>query len=183
MSSEQLALVLEPANEPLQLTERLTCDTAGQHIPGCHNPQPAHLWRGAPGVTACVCGARWWPGQVGTWHSSRHARVIGESAAGRPIYAPDGPWLTYFLHAHGCPGDDGTYNPGYDHRCVDVADASGAEAWCTTTTDTEETRSTGGGQPPPVPADSGSVASSATAATQPVPAPPKDVVTQIEEIR
>lgn len=77
MSTEQTLFDLIP-------TGRLTCDAAGLHIPGCWNPQPAHLWRAAEGVTACVCGAQWWPGRVGTWHTGRDG----------------GP---YFMHADGCP--------------------------------------------------------------------------------
>lgn len=103
---------------------RLTCTDV--HLPGCYNPTPAHLWPKAPGVTACICGAYWWPGQVGTWHSTRRNVWIGATVSGRNLYEP-GPWSHYHLHANHCPERDTEAELG--HVCGDVAAATAAEAW------------------------------------------------------
>lgn len=74
--------------------DRLTC--GDEHLPGCYNS--------LINLTACRCGAAWWVGAVGVWHSiPRHA-----VAPGRPVAPEVHPvefygWDTYFLHATGCP--------------------------------------------------------------------------------
>ncbi|MGW8565699.1 hypothetical protein [Isoptericola sp. NPDC055881] len=102
----------------LDIDQRLTCEAAGQHIPGCYNP--------LHDSTACVCGEVWWRGNAGGWHSHRNDLVVGEGAGGRPIYEP-GPWKHYFLHGPFCDRSD--ISPGFDHRCTDVEPVPAAEFW------------------------------------------------------
>lgn len=76
-------------------TTRHACDS--EHLPNCYNPRLD--------LTACVCGERWWRGQVGTWHS-RPLRGTGHyTSAGRYVSGDIEAWDRYFLHAPGCDGD------------------------------------------------------------------------------
>ena len=48
--------------------DRLTCEEAGYHLPGCFNPWLDQTW--------CICGAEQWPGQTGEWHSVERFRLL-----------------------------------------------------------------------------------------------------------
>lgn len=90
------------------------------HLPNCYNPRLD--------LTACVCGAQWWSGQVGVWRSCLIRREVGRTpTSGRPIYEAAG-WDRYFLHTEDCPDrESATAEPV--HRCADVAPMSAAEAF------------------------------------------------------
>ena len=82
--------------------EQLTCGT--HHLPGVYNP--------GIDVTACLCGAAWWVGQVGTWHSVERRSPwrppawsdlsVGLGALGVADRAELLGWDTYYLHAPRC---------------------------------------------------------------------------------
>ena len=117
MLSEVTAPLFEIADDHAA-DGRLTCETAGRHVPGCHNPQH--------GLTACICGAMWWRGEVGTWHINWAYPVKGTTVAGNVIRTPE-PNGAYFMHAAGCSSVDPS--PGFEHLCADVKPASAAETW------------------------------------------------------
>lgn len=104
---------------------RLTCATAGRHIPGCFNPTFPTRTVGTT-VTACICGERWWPGHVGTWHIKWAKEKTGERVAGGAIYG-DVPVGHYFLHTDECPNP--TTHPDFNHLCADVPESSAADTW------------------------------------------------------
>jgi hypothetical protein len=72
---------------------RLTC-ADGAHLPGCYNP--------SLNLTACRCGAGWWVGAVGVWHSTPRYAAEPAAVRGEAVGEFYG-WDTYFLHATGCP--------------------------------------------------------------------------------
>jgi hypothetical protein len=88
------------------------------HLPNCFNPQL--------NLTACACGAQWWRGLVGTWHSREIRRQVGVTTTGRPITEVTG-WDRYFLHTGNC-ADRETATADPEHRCTDVAPMTAAEA-------------------------------------------------------
>lgn len=89
--------------------------TEGEHLPNCYNP--------GLDLTACVCGAVWWRGQVGTWHS-RALKHVNETGR-RPTYTIVG-WDRYFLHAPGCRNR--RREPSVSHVCGRAVGATFAQA-------------------------------------------------------
>lgn len=103
----------------LPADERHAC-SEDVHLPNCYNPQQ--------NLTACVCGAQWWRGQVGVWRSRQLRREVGRTpTSGRPIFETTG-WDRYFLHTGDCPDRESpTAETG--HRCTDAAPMTAAEAF------------------------------------------------------
>lgn len=99
-----------------RFADRHSC-TDADHLPNCHNP-----WHD---LTACVCGAVWWRGQVGTWHSRALYRETGRTPGGNPVREVEA-WDRYFLHAPGC--GNRRVVPAAGHVCGGSAGSAGITA-------------------------------------------------------